>query len=409
MTIPGLSTPLPPPPDWMRQGPLREGSFPSRLRALALTARVGTWLGGFLTVAFLTGLASHFAQHPLWGWSYPTRPVWLYRFTQGLHVATGIATIPLLLVKLWSVYPRLWQWPPARNLLHAFERLSLLVLVGSAVMELLSGLQNIFYWYPWGFFFTTTHYWTAWILAGSVLVHVAVKWVDIRTGWKAPLADGERAGVAEPEDGERAAIPAEQPGITRRGLLIGVASTIGVVAAVTVGETVRPLSAIDLLGPRRPDIGPQGVPVNKSAQEGGVLQSARSADYRLEVSGNLAGAQSFTLAQLQAMTQHDAALPIACVEGWSVAAGWSGVSVAELLAAAGVSASARVRVVSLERGGRYNSSILEPDAARDPLTLLALRLNGEELHIDHGYPCRLIAPDRPGVLQTKWVQRLEIL
>jgi DMSO/TMAO reductase YedYZ molybdopterin-dependent catalytic subunit len=47
--------------------------------------------------------------------------------------------------------------------------------------------------------------------------------------------------------------------------------------------------------------------------------------------------------------------------------------------------------------------------ARDPLTLLALRLNGEELSPDHGYPVRLIAPNRPGVLQTKWVGQLEVL
>jgi DMSO/TMAO reductase YedYZ molybdopterin-dependent catalytic subunit len=43
------------------------------------------------------------------------------------------------------------------------------------------------------------------------------------------------------------------------------------------------------------------------------------------------------------------------------------------------------------------------------LTLLALRVNGEVLHPDHGFPCRIIAPSRPGVLQTKWVTRLEVL
>ena len=47
--------------------------------------------------------------------------------------------------------------------------------------------------------------------------------------------------------------------------------------------------------------------------------------------------------------------------------------------------------------------------ADDPLTLLALQLNGEPLAIDHGYPGRLIAPNRPGVLQTKWVSRLEVM
>lgn len=34
---------------------------------------------------------------------------------------------------------------------------------------------------------------------------------------------------------------------------------------------------------------------------------------------------------------------------------------------------------------------------------------GEDLHIDHGYPCRLIAASRPGVTQTKWLSSLEVL
>jgi DMSO/TMAO reductase YedYZ molybdopterin-dependent catalytic subunit len=40
------------------------------------------------------------------------------------------------------------------------------------------------------------------------------------------------------------------------------------------------------------------------------------------------------------------------------------------------------------------------------LTLLAYAVNGETLNLDHGFPCRLIAPNRPGVLQTKWVARI---
>jgi DMSO/TMAO reductase YedYZ molybdopterin-dependent catalytic subunit len=28
--------------------------------------------------------------------------------------------------------------------------------------------------------------------------------------------------------------------------------------------------------------------------------------------------------------------------------------------------------------------------------------------VDHGYPVRLIAPDRAGVLQTKWLTRIEV-
>jgi DMSO/TMAO reductase YedYZ molybdopterin-dependent catalytic subunit len=44
---------------------------------------------------------------------------------------------------------------------------------------------------------------------------------------------------------------------------------------------------------------------------------------------------------------------------------------------------------------------------QDDLTLVALEVDGKTLDINHGYPARLIAPARPGVLQTKWLSTLE--
>ena len=51
--------------------------------------------------------------------------------------------------------------------------------------------------------------------------------------------------------------------------------------------------------------------------------------------------------------------------------------------------------------------ILHSEAGQN--TLIALKLNGQTLDLDHGYPCRLIAPTRPGVLQTKWLSRIEVV
>jgi DMSO/TMAO reductase YedYZ molybdopterin-dependent catalytic subunit len=47
--------------------------------------------------------------------------------------------------------------------------------------------------------------------------------------------------------------------------------------------------------------------------------------------------------------------------------------------------------------------------AQDTDTLLATHLDGRPLSPDHGYPLRLIGPDRPGVNQTKWVTRVVVL
>ena len=37
-----------------------------------------------------------------------------------------------------------------------------------------------------------------------------------------------------------------------------------------------------------------------------------------------------------------------------------------------------------------------------------LTINGHRLTRDHGFPARIIAPNRPGVLQTKWVKALTV-
>ena len=65
-------------------------------------------------------------------------------------------------------------------------------------------------------------------------------------------------------------------------------------------------------------------------------------------------------------------------------------------------------MVSLQQSGVYSTSAVDRPHVQDAKTLLALELNGEPLHIDHGFPCRLIAPNRPGVLQTKWLTRVEV-
>ena len=81
----------------------------------------------------------------------------------------------------------------------------------------------------------------------------------------------------------------------------------------------------------------------------------------------------------------------------------------DLAAAVGAASGAAIRATSLEQNSRYAVSTLPSNFADDDLTLIALEVNGAVLDIDHGYPARLIAPARPGVLQTKWLDRLDVL
>jgi DMSO/TMAO reductase YedYZ molybdopterin-dependent catalytic subunit len=81
----------------------------------------------------------------------------------------------------------------------------------------------------------------------------------------------------------------------------------------------------------------------------------------------------------------------------------------DLIAAVGGPADAALRVTSLEPEGAYRTMDMPNAYVQDERTLVALELNGETLDIDHGYPARIIAPGRPGVLQTKWLQSVEVL
>lgn len=363
------------------------------LRGTAVTARVGVALGVAVAVCFATGLISHFIQHPQpWFW-WPTRPVWLYQLTQGLHVISGIAAIPLLLVKLWSVYPKLFARPIIGGLTRQIERASILVLVGSMIFQLSTGIMNIAQWYAFGFFFTTSHYAMAYVAAGAVIVHIGVKLPVIRRALGEPL---EQAPTGELRTGP-----------SRRAVLAGTGLAVGVATIATAGQTIPWLRRVSLLSPRSGQ-GPQGVPVNRSAFAAGVLGSARSPDYRLTVVSGSA-TKAFTLDELAAMPQTTHRLPIACVEGWSVTADWTGIVLADLLKAVGAEPDSDVRMASLEPPGPYSRTVLPARHTRDSQTLIALKLNGQTLDLDHGYPCRLIAPTRPGVLQTKWLSRIEVV
>jgi DMSO/TMAO reductase YedYZ molybdopterin-dependent catalytic subunit len=386
----------------LRVGPLRAGTFRSPLHDERTAAVLGVALGVAFTVCFATGVVSHLVQHPPSWFHWPSRPAGLYRWTQGLHIATGIAAVPLLLVKLWVVYPRLFTWPPVEDAGHGLERLSLLALVGGSLFMLATGVMNIALWYPWGFYFPAAHYWGAWITIGGLVAHVGAKMTTARRA----LGPAGRAVVPLPP-----VEPRPDPGaggLTRRGLLTTAFSAAGVLTVFTAGQTFRPLRGLAILAPRRPGVGPQGLPVNKTARSARVTESARDPGWRLEVAGSVGRPLSLSLDDLRGMPQHEARLPIACVEGWSAEATWRGVRVRDLLAAAGAPDECEVEVRSLQERGRYKHSTLNRSHAGDGDTLLALELNGEPLALDHGFPVRLIGPNRPGVLQTKWVGRLVV-
>ncbi len=413
--------------DSWRAGALADPRHDQRTAAI-----LGISLGTCFTICLVTGLFSHLQQHPVDWITIPSQPAGLFRFTQGLHVATGIAAVPLLLAKLWSVFPRFFRRPPVTGIAHTLERLSLIPLVAGALYQLFSGIINIDLWYPLPFHVITAHYWVAWITIGAMIVHIGAKITITREALRRP-SRAEPVALAAAAAGMSTAAPTAAtatadattsmadtdatviaapvdvaPDPTRRRFLTFVGASAVGLTAVTIGQTVAPLKELDLLGPRRPDLGESGFPVNASAAETGITPAATDPAWRLAVVGNVATPLSLSLADLQGFAQREAVLPIACVEGWSASRNWRGVSLPDLLARAGAAPDATVTVRSLQKDSSYATSDLNHLHAHDPDTLLALEADGQVLSLDHGYPVRLIAPNRPGVLQTKWLSVVEV-
>lgn len=431
--------------------------------------RMATVLGRLLGVAFIvcfsTGLYSHFLQDPLPWMVFPTRPTFLYQLSQGIHITAGIACVPLILGKLYVVFPELFQAPPVRSFSHFLERASIALFVAASLVEITIGLLNTFQFYSlFPFPFKQTHFALSFVIIGSLAIHIAVKLDVIAKYWRKKDSydpDGNVVGFSlpgspkvrvsaapgdagEPErvlsatasatdvagqpasvtgsGGQPASVtgvtgrlfawidatPAPSPTTSRRGFVATIGVATAAVVAFTAGQSFRPLDGVNLFAPRKAGVGPNALPVNRTARAAGVLESAVAADWALTVvNGN--ASRSFTLAELAALPQYDVDLPIACVEGWSQSASWRGPRLRDLLDTVGAAAGVSIRATSLEQKGGFRLMDMGPEFVRDDLTLVALEVNGQTLDIDHGYPARMIAPARPGVRQTKWLSTIEVI
>ncbi|MER6038593.1 molybdopterin-dependent oxidoreductase [Streptomyces sp. NPDC001835] len=400
--------------------PTAPGFWRSPLRGPWFTSVLGLVLLAGITVLFVTGLVSYASYNPdlspvndttpdkgvlgFYLFAWPAGPVWLYRFTQGVHVTLGVTLVPVLLAKLWSVVPRLFTLPPARSLAHALERLSLLLLVGGGLFEFTTGVLNVQLAYVFPGSFYPLHFYGAWVFFAAFVAHAVLK---------APAAvrTVRRRLGGEPESDLAAPRP-DPPTVSRRGALWLVGGGSLLLFLTTVGQSLGgPFRRTALLAPHGgpdPGGGPNGFQINKTAAYAGIDAAETGEEaWRLVVTGRT-GTVRLSRAELLRLPQHSSSLPIACVEGWSTAdQWWRGVRLRDLAALVGYDGEVPdVLVESLQRHGAFRRAALRANQVADGRSLLALAVNGEDLSMDHGHPARIIVPAAPGVLNTKWVARL---
>ena len=139
----------------------------------------------------------------------------------------------------------------------------------------------------------------------------------------------------------------------------------------------------------------------------GAVPTRTTTDYRLNVSGLVDNAATYTYGDLQGMPQTAFVRDFQCVTGWRVPqVHWSGVRLSEVLDRVQPAATATaVRFTSFD--GTYTESLTLAEAHRSDV-IIALQMLGKPVTHDHGGPVRMYAAEMFGYKSTKWLSGIEL-
>ena len=136
------------------------------------------------------------------------------------------------------------------------------------------------------------------------------------------------------------------------------------------------------------------------------FQQGAFVDWRLTVDGLVARPASLSLAEIRSFPIRSQITHLACEEGWSFIAEWTGVPLSHVLDAAGILPQAKY-VVYFSIEDSWWDSVDMADALH-PQTLVTYGMNGGELPAAHGGPLRLRVPRQLGYKSVKYITRLTV-
>jgi DMSO/TMAO reductase YedYZ molybdopterin-dependent catalytic subunit len=225
-----------------------------------------------------------------------------------------------------------------------------------------------------------------------------------------PADDAAIVNQAQTEDNE-------PPALSRRKFVAIVSSMFVLVAgAALISKAFGPQLATyrASLGDLRPD----GTLAGEITPVGDFYQVSKNAfnpkvdgaSWQVKIDGLVNNTLTFNLADLQKLPQKKVYHTLTCISNevggpYIGNAEWEGVPLRDLLAQAGIKSGAKTVIFTCADG--YKDSIALTKAQEEN-TIFALKMNGERLTDDHGFPGRMLIPDIYGMKNAKWVTQITL-
>ncbi len=318
-------------------------------------------IGAALAVSLVTGFLTLTSNHS--------------PYLADVHAASSLAVVVIFWWKVWNIRVGLRRW--RRRPVSTFASLLLAAMV-VGIMATGVYWSNVGPYDLVGFSGMTWHAMLAIPAAVLVVVHVLRRTYSLQRRYWAD----------------------------RRTFMRTAAAALGGVVVWRIGEGVSPLLGLSG-GDRRftgsyPAGDYTGNAFPRTIWLADRVPTLDEAGWRLEVEGHVARTVSLDYADAESFDDEiDATLD--CTGGWHSTQRWRGVRLDRLFERAGLSEDAASVTVRSATGYERRFSLGEASGY-----LLATHVGGERLSRGHGYPLRLVAPDKRGYDWVKWVTHLEV-
>jgi DMSO/TMAO reductase YedYZ molybdopterin-dependent catalytic subunit len=146
--------------------------------------------------------------------------------------------------------------------------------------------------------------------------------------------------------------------------------------------------------------------IDKLPDEFKRMQQGGFRDWKLQVDGLVAEPGSFSMSDIRSFPTRSQITMVACEEGWSSIAEWTGAPLSHLLNLVGMKPEARYVIYRSIQRVWWES--IDVDEAMHPQTLLTYAMNDGDLPVGSGGPLRLRVPRQLGYKSVKFITHLTV-